>query len=58
MDILSVAVVLLSAVVIALLLVVLALARQVGILFERVAPMGALMTDAGPKIGENSPRFD
>ena len=58
MDILSVAVVILSLAVVALLLVVLALARQVGVLFERVAPMGALMTDAGPKIGENSPRFD
>ena len=58
MDVVSVALVVLSLAVIALLLVVLALARQVGILFERVAPMGALMTDAGPKIGENSPRFD
>ena len=35
-----------------------ALARQVGILYERVAPMGALITDAGPKLGEASPRFD
>ena len=35
-----------------------ALARQVGILYERVAPMGALMTDAGPKLGEVSPSFD
>ena len=35
-----------------------ALARQVGILYERVAPMGALITDAGPKLGEVSPRFD
>lgn len=34
-----------------------ALARQVGILYERVAPMGALITDAGPKLGEASPRF-
>lgn len=58
MDVLTVAVVILSLVVIALLLVVLALARQVGVLFERVAPMGALMTDAGPKIGESSPRFE
>jgi methylamine dehydrogenase accessory protein MauD len=58
MDILSVAVVILSVAVLGLLLVVFALARQVGVLFERVAPMGALMTDAGPKIGENSPRFD
>jgi len=35
-----------------------ALARQVGILYERVAPMGALITDAGPKLGEVSPQFD
>jgi len=34
-----------------------ALARQVGILYERIAPMGALMTDAGPKLGEAAPRF-
>lgn len=37
---------------------VLALARQVGILHERVAPMGALMMDTGPKVGEAAPRFD
>jgi hypothetical protein len=36
-------------VVLALLLAVLALARQVGILYERVAPMGALMLDHGPQ---------
>lgn len=58
MEPLTVAVVVLWVIVIALLVVVFALARQVGILFERVAPMGALMTDAGPKIGEASPRFD
>ena len=58
MEPLMVAVVVLWAIVIVLLIVVFALARQVGILFERVAPMGALMTDAGPKIGEASPRFD
>jgi methylamine dehydrogenase accessory protein MauD len=58
MEPLMVAVVVLWVIVIVLLVVVFALARQVGILFERVAPMGALMTDAGPKIGEASPRFD
>jgi methylamine dehydrogenase accessory protein MauD len=58
MDPLVVAVIVLWAVVIVLLVVVFALARQVGILFERVAPMGALMTDAGPKVGERSPSFD
>ena len=35
-----------------------ALARQVGILYERVAPMGALVTDSGPKLGEAAPRFE
>ena len=35
-----------------------ALARQVGILYERVAPMGALITDAGPKLGEFAPKFE
>lgn len=58
MEGLVVAVGLLWVLVIALAVVVFALARQVGVLFERVAPMGALMTDAGPKIGEAAPRMD
>lgn len=57
MDPLLIAVFVLWFVVIALAIVVFALTRQVGILFERVAPMGALMTDAGPRIGETSPTF-
>jgi len=44
--------------VLALLVVVFALARQVGILYERVAPMGALILDSGPKVGDAAPRFD
>ena len=44
-------------VVLALLVAVVALARQVGILHERVAPMGALMMDHGPKVGTASPVF-
>lgn len=44
--------IILWVVVIALALVVLALARQVGILHERVAPAGALMPTNGPKVGE------
>ncbi len=44
-------------VVLALLVAVLALTRQVGILYERVAPMGALMLDQGPKVGEMAPTF-
>lgn len=35
--------------------VVLALTRQVGILFERVAPVGALMLPAGPAVGAAAP---
>ena len=44
-------------VVLALLVAVMALARQIGILYERVAPMGALMLDQGPKVGEAAPAF-
>jgi methylamine dehydrogenase accessory protein MauD len=54
-DALVVSNVLLWVVVLALLVAVLALARQVGILYERVAPMGALMLDHGPKVGEAAP---
>ena len=58
MDGLVVAVALLWVLVIILSIMVFALARQVGVLFERVAPMGALMTDSGPKVGEAVRRFD
>lgn len=40
--------------VVVLALLVFALTRQVGILYERVAPAGALMPTSGPKIGELS----
>ncbi len=36
-------------------LTVLALARQIGILHERIAPAGALMIRGGPKVGEQAP---
>jgi methylamine dehydrogenase accessory protein MauD len=36
----------------------LAVARQVGVLHMRVAPAGALMPLAGPKVGEAAPTFD
>src|SRR5690606_26263304 len=42
----------------ALLLVVLARSRQIGVLYERVAPMGALTIDKGPAVGAASPRFE
>src|ERR1700722_14668253 len=49
---------LLWGVVIILALTVLALARQVGVLHERVAPAGALLNGAGPGVGEPSPRLE
>jgi len=58
MDALTVSVALLWIAVIALGLMLWALSRQVGVLFERVAPMGALITDSGPAVGQTSPRFD
>ena len=44
--------------VLALLAVVFALARQIGILYERIAPMGALMMDSGPGVGQPAPEFE
>ncbi len=55
MDPLVLSVVVLWIVVVALGVCVLALSRQIGILYERVAPMGALMMDSGPKVGELAP---
>lgn len=44
--------------VLALLATVYALTRQIGVLYERIAPMGALMIDAGPKVGDVAPALD
>ena len=55
---LLVTVLVLWLVVIALVVAVFALARQIGVLYERVAPMGALMMDEGPKVGDLSPMFN
>jgi methylamine dehydrogenase accessory protein MauD len=44
--------------VVALGIVVFALTRQIGILYERVAPAGALMIDKGPGIGQTPPVFE
>lgn len=49
---------LLWGVVIVQALTILALARQVGVLHERVAPAGALLNGAGPGVGEASPRLE
>jgi methylamine dehydrogenase accessory protein MauD len=55
---LTIAVVVLAVLVLALIAAVFALARQVGVLYERIAPVGALTMDAGPKVGEVAPQFD
>lgn len=47
--------VLLWGLVLALLLLVLALARQIGVLHDRIAPVGALMLAKGLKVGEAAP---
>jgi methylamine dehydrogenase accessory protein MauD len=36
----------------------LALLRQIGVIHERIAPIGALTLDKGPKEGESAPVFD
>lgn len=46
------------AIVIVLAMVTLALARQIGVLYERIAPAGALIIDKGPRIGERAPLFE
>lgn len=38
--------------------IVMALARQVGLLHERSAPLGAMMADAGPDVGDKAPTFE
>ncbi len=57
MNALIFAVGVLWVVVLALIVVIFALARQIGVLFERVSPMGALVNDAGPKIGDRTPVY-
>lgn len=37
--------------------IVFALVRQIGVLYERVAPAGALVVGSGPKAGEAAPEF-
>lgn len=38
-------------------LIVFGLVRQIGVLHERLAPMGALVSDRGPEVGEMAPRI-
>jgi methylamine dehydrogenase accessory protein MauD len=50
--------ILLWVIAIALGATVLALARQIGLLHERSAPLGAIVTDAGPEVGDKAPTFE
>jgi methylamine dehydrogenase accessory protein MauD len=56
-DALLISNLLLWLLVLALVGVVVALVRQIGVLYERVAPAGALMSAQGPKIGEAAPEL-
>jgi methylamine dehydrogenase accessory protein MauD len=49
--------ILLWVIAIALGVTVLALARQIGLLHERSAPLGAMVTDTGPGVGDKAPTF-
>lgn len=55
MNALMISNVVLWVLVLALVVVVLALSRQIGVLYERVAPMGALTMDKGPQVGDLAP---
>lgn len=58
MEALAVSQVLLWIVVVGLALIVLGLARQIGVLHERVAPLGALTTRTAVGVGDHAPEFD
>ena len=58
MNLVTASMIVLWIVVIALVLVVLALARQVGVLYERVAPAGALMVNQQLKPGDRAPQME
>ena len=58
MNLVTASVIVLWIVVIALVVVILALARQVGILYERVAPAGALMVNQQLKPGDKAPQIE
>jgi methylamine dehydrogenase accessory protein MauD len=49
------AVILQTVVLLAFAAILLGLARQIGVLHERVAPMGAMTNDHGPEVGESAP---
>lgn len=58
MNALAISNVLLWVVVASLLVVVLALMRQLGVLHERIAPVGALMLNRGLEVGERVPTLE
>ena len=58
MSALGISNVVLWIVVMALLVVVLALMRQLGVLHERIAPVGALMLNRGLAVGDPAPTMD
>ena len=55
---LAISVVVLWIVVLALIAVVFALTRQLGVLHERISPVGALMLNRGLIVGERAPAMD
>jgi methylamine dehydrogenase accessory protein MauD len=58
MDPLAVSQMLLWLVVAGLAVTVFALARQIGVLHERIAPLGALMTDRAVDVGDPAPALE
>ncbi len=58
MNLVIFALVVLFGLIIALTIGLLALGRQIGILFERISPMGALVNDSGPEVGQQTPLFN
>ena len=56
-GVLITAVVILWVLVLVLAAIVFALARQVGVLYERVAPAGALMVNQQIKVGDSAPQI-
>lgn len=57
MTLMIFALALLWVVVLGLIVALFALSRQIGVLYERISPLGALVNDSGPKVGDVSPRF-
>ncbi len=56
-DLLPYVLVLHTVLILVLALMVFGLTRQIGILHERLAPMGAMTNDHGPEVGEMAPRL-